>query len=91
MTDLAKVAGAHPVSVPHVLAVASSQLVNALPWVPAEVEWVHVVRYPMLMDTKRAHRDLSWKPRYTAREALESMKGTAFSLSYSANTRGELG
>jgi nucleoside-diphosphate-sugar epimerase len=91
MSDLAKVVGAFAVPVPHALAVASSQLVNALPWVPAAAEWVHVVRYPMLMDTKRARRDLGWDPAYTAREALESMKGTAFGLSYSANMRGELG
>jgi UDP-glucose 4-epimerase len=91
MTDLAKVVGAYALSVPHAVAVASSQLVNALPWVPAETEWVHVVRYPMLMDTTRARRCLGWEPAYTAREALESMKGTAFGLSYSANMRGELG
>ena len=91
MSDLAKVVGAHAVPVPHALAVASSQLVNALPWVPAEAEWVHVVRYPMLMDTTRARRDLGWEPAYTAREALESMKGTAFGLSYNSNMRGELG
>ncbi len=91
MSDLAKLVGARAVPVPHALAVVSSQLVNALPWVPAEAEWVHVVRYPMLMDTTRARRCLGWEPAYTAREALESMKGTAFGLSYSANMRGELG
>jgi len=91
MTDLAKVVGAYAVPVPHALAVASSQLVAALPWVPAGAQWIHAVRYPMLMDIARARRDLGWQPRYTAREALMSMTGTALGLSYAANMRKELG
>jgi UDP-glucose 4-epimerase len=91
MTDLAKVVGAYAVPVPHALAVASSQLIAALPWAPAEAQWVHAVRYQMLMDTTRARRDLGWQPRYTAREALVSMTGTALGLSYAANMRKELG
>ncbi len=91
MTDLARVVGAYAVPVPHALAVASSQLVAALPWVPAQAEWVHAVRYPMLMDTIRARRDLGWQPRHTAHEALMSMTGTALGLSYTANMRKELG
>lgn len=78
MTDLARVAGAYAIPVPHVLAVAASQLISALPWVPAEAEWIHAVRQPMLMDTTRARRELAWAPGYTAREALISMAGAAF-------------
>jgi len=73
LTDLARAAGATAVPVPHVMTVAASSLVAALPWVPPEVEWVHAVRRPMLMDTARARRDLGWQPSFTAREALTAM------------------
>jgi nucleoside-diphosphate-sugar epimerase len=75
MSDLARAVGAYAVPVPRALAVAASRLVTTLPWVPAEVEWVHAARCPMLMSTARARRDLAWKPRYTAREALTEMAG----------------
>jgi nucleoside-diphosphate-sugar epimerase len=91
MTDLARIVGAYAVPVPHALAVVSSQVLAALPRVPAQAEWIHAARYPMLVDTARARRDLGWRPTYTARDALESMKGTAFILSHTANKRGELG
>ncbi len=77
ITELARTVGAYAVPVPHVLAVAASQLISALPWVPAEAEWVHAARQPMLMDTTRARQELAWKPRYTAREALISMAEAA--------------
>jgi UDP-glucose 4-epimerase len=91
MSDLARVAGAYAVPVPRALTVASSRMVAALPWVPAQAEWVHAARYPMLVDATRARRDLGWRPGYTAHEALISMKGTALGLSYNGNIRGELG
>ena len=77
MTDLARIVGAYAVPVPHALAAASSQLLAALPWVPAQAEWVHAARYPLLMDTARARQDLAWEPNYTAREALISMAEAA--------------
>ncbi len=75
IAELARTVGAYSVPVPHVLAVAASKLLSALPWVPAEAGWVHAARQPMLMDTTRARRELAWEPRYTAREALISMTG----------------
>ena len=77
MTDLARAVGSYAVPVPHALAAGTSALVTALPWVPPEFEWVHATRYPMLMDTTRARRDLRWQPRYTAREALATMATSA--------------
>lgn len=77
IAELARTVGAYAVPAPHVLAVAASQLISALPWVPAEAEWVHAARQPMLMDATRARRDLAWEPRYTAREASISMAGAA--------------
>lgn len=78
ITDLARMAGAYAIPVPHLLTVVASQVISALPWVPAEAEWVHAARQPMLMDATRARRDLGWTPSYTAREALISMTGSAF-------------
>jgi len=73
MTDLAGVVGALVVPIPHPLTVAASLLMTTLPWVPAESEWIHAARNPMLMDSTKARRDLGWDPRYTAREALTAM------------------
>ncbi len=81
IAELARTIGAYSVPVPHVLAVAASKLLSALPWVPAEAGWVHAARQPMLMDATRARRELAWEPRYTAREALISMAGVDFAES----------
>ncbi|HEX9035343.1 MAG TPA: NAD-dependent epimerase/dehydratase family protein, partial [Streptosporangiaceae bacterium] len=73
IADLARAAGDCTFPVPHLLAVAGSRLAGTLPWTPPEFEWIHAVRYPMLMDASRAYRDLGWVPRYTAHEALATM------------------
>ena len=73
MTDLARAVGSAVVPVPHALTVATSVLLAMLPWLPAEAEWVHAARYPVLMDTTRARRVLGWNPSYTARETLTAM------------------
>ncbi len=77
MADMAHAVGVYSVPVPHALVRPASWLVARLPWLPTEVEWVHVARRPMLMDTTRARRNLGWKPHYTSRQALDTMARAA--------------
>jgi UDP-glucose 4-epimerase len=73
ISDVASALGMYSVPVPNQLLGVASRLVAALPWLPSQAEWIHAIRYPMLMDTTRAHRDLGWVPKYTTREAFESV------------------
>jgi UDP-glucose 4-epimerase len=77
LSDLAHAVGDYAVPVPHALVDVASRLVKVLPFMPPEAEWVHAARQPMLMDTTRARRDLGWKPKHTAREALDTMARAA--------------
>src|SRR6266542_4227986 len=47
--------------------------VESLPFLPAEMEWVHAARHPMLMDTTKARRGLGWAPAHTAHQTLTAM------------------
>jgi nucleoside-diphosphate-sugar epimerase len=49
------------------------RLVKRVPLLPAEMEWVHTTRHPMLMDTTKARRELGWAPAHTAHETLTAM------------------
>ncbi|MCP2339450.1 NAD-dependent epimerase/dehydratase family protein [Actinomadura rupiterrae] len=71
--DLARAIGAYAVPVPPEVVSLTSELVDLLPYVPSQAEWIHAVRHPMLMDTSKARRELHWKPRHTALETLEAM------------------
>jgi UDP-glucose 4-epimerase len=75
MTDLAHALGDHAVPVPHELARLTARVVQVLPLLPAEAEWIHAVRHPMLMDTGKARRQLGWAPEYTARQTLTALAG----------------
>ena len=39
---------------------------------PPSTEWVEAVSHPAIMDTSKARRELGWRPKYTALEALRS-------------------
>jgi nucleoside-diphosphate-sugar epimerase len=73
ITEFAHALGAAAVPVPHALASLTAGLVEAVPLLPAETEWIHAMRYPMIMDTSKARRDLGWTPRYTGHQTLEAM------------------
>lgn len=72
-SDIAAALGATAVPVPRGAAVAASEVLARLPWVPAVAEWIHVARTPVLMDTSKAKRDLGWKPYYTSEATLADM------------------
>lgn len=73
LSDVVKALGGRGVRVPHGVAVVASETLARLPKVPAMMEWVHVGRTSMVMDTSRAKRDLGWAPAYTSAQTLEAM------------------
>jgi UDP-glucose 4-epimerase len=68
-----RVLGGYAIPVPAALVGLTSTLVERLPFLPAEMEWVHAARHPMLMDTTKARRKLGWTPAHTAHETLTAM------------------
>jgi nucleoside-diphosphate-sugar epimerase len=73
MSDLADALGWYSVPIPDLAVDATAQIVSRLPFMPAEAQWVNVMRVPVLMDTTKAREQLGWKPEHDARETLERM------------------
>ncbi|MFS0898756.1 NAD-dependent epimerase/dehydratase family protein [Mycolicibacterium litorale] len=76
MSDVADALGARPVRVPRMAAVATSEVMSRLPFVPSALEWLHAGRTSVVMDTGKAREQLGWVPRYSAAEALSSLAST---------------
>jgi nucleoside-diphosphate-sugar epimerase len=49
---------------------AAGRLLAALPFAPPAAEWAEAMSHPAIMDTGKARRELGWRPRYSALEAL---------------------
>jgi nucleoside-diphosphate-sugar epimerase len=75
MSDVAVALGARPVRVPRVAAVAASEAVARLPFVPSALEWLHAGRTSVVMDTSKAKSQLGWTPEYSAAETLSALAG----------------
>lgn len=73
VSDVAKAFGGRPVRVPAAAASAASAAIARLPFVPSELEWLHVARTSVVMDTTKAKKDLGWHPTYTSAETLAAM------------------
>jgi nucleoside-diphosphate-sugar epimerase len=73
MSDVAAALGARPVRVPRVMASAASEAIARLPFVPSVLEWLHVGRTSVVMDTVKAKNQLGWTPKYTAAETLSAL------------------
>ena len=73
MSDVAEALGARPVRVPRVAMAAASEALARLPFVPSSMEWLHVGRTSVVMDTSKAKSQLGWTPKYTAAETLSGL------------------
>lgn len=73
MSDVADALGARPVRVPKVTVTAASEVISRLPFVPSTLEWLHIGRTSVVMDTGRARSELGWSPRYTAADTLSAL------------------
>ncbi|MCV7420294.1 NAD-dependent epimerase/dehydratase family protein [Mycobacterium yunnanensis] len=75
-SDVGRALGARPVKVPHVAAVATSEVLARLPFVPSALEWLHAGRASTVMDTSKAKDELGWQPTFTAAETLAALAET---------------
>src|SRR3954469_9514627 len=73
MSDVAEALGARPFRLPRVAASAASEVIARLPFVPSALEWLHVGRTSVVMDTAKAKSRLGWTPKYTAAETLSAL------------------
>lgn len=73
MSDVVRELGARPVRVPRVAAAVASGIVARLPFVPSALEWLHVGRTSVVMDTTKAKTELGWRPKYTAAQTLAAL------------------
>lgn len=71
--EVAREAGLTPIPIPGAPVQAAARAIAALPTPPGAppvAEWSESISRPAIMDTSKAKRELGWKPRYTALEAL---------------------
>jgi UDP-glucose 4-epimerase len=73
ISEVAEALGARPVRVPSVAVTAASAVIARLPFVPSALEWLHVGRTSVVMDTAKAKTQLGWSPKYTAAETLSAL------------------
>jgi UDP-glucose 4-epimerase len=69
VADVAHALGWRSIPVPRA-ALGALGLVSRAPLVPAQARWINAVRKPVLMDTAKARRELSWRPMHDARWTL---------------------
>ena len=72
-SDIAREFGLTPLPVPAGVVRAAARAVAdspAMQFAPPSAEWVEAASHPSIMDTSKDKRELGWKPRYTALEAL---------------------
>ena len=77
MRDLARELNWYAVSVPELAVDATAEVVSRLPFAPAEAQWIHAARVPVIMDTAKARRELGWRPKHDARRTLKAMVAAA--------------
>jgi nucleoside-diphosphate-sugar epimerase len=77
MSDLASELGWYSLSVPRAAIDGLAELIERLPLVPAQAQWIESVRAPVLMDAAKARRELNWVPEHDARETLADMVAAA--------------
>jgi nucleoside-diphosphate-sugar epimerase len=73
MSDVANALGARPIRLPRAAASVASEVIARLPFVPSALEWLHVGRTSVVMDTTKAKSQLAWTPKYTAAETLSAL------------------
>jgi len=73
VSDLVAALGGRPVRVPHAAAGAASAVMARLPFVPSALEWLHVGRTSVVMDTTKAKSVLGWHPKYTCAQTLAAL------------------
>ena len=73
VSEVADALGARAVRVPKAGITAASAALSRLPFIPSALEWLHVGRASMVMDTTKAKSQLGWTPTYTSAETLKTL------------------
>jgi nucleoside-diphosphate-sugar epimerase len=73
VSDVARALGGRPVRVPAVAASAASAAISKVPFVPSMLEWLHVARTSVVMDTSKARNQLGWRPVHSSADTLAAM------------------
>ena len=73
LSEVGVALGARPVKVPRVAAVATSELISRIPFVPSALEWLHAGRSSVVMDTSKARNQLGWQPKFSAAQTLSAL------------------
>jgi len=68
--DLARALSWYSVPVPDLAIKLASEVVSRAPFLSGEVEWITVLRTPVLMSTAKARAELNWEPHYDTAETL---------------------
>jgi UDP-glucose 4-epimerase len=69
--DIARALGWRWVPVPRPAVSVGTAAARRLSFASAKLEWAIAADTPVLMDTARARRDLSWKPHHSAQQTLQ--------------------
>jgi nucleoside-diphosphate-sugar epimerase len=72
MRDLADDLGWYVVPVPELAVDATAEVLTRVPFAPSRAQWIEALRVPVLMDARKARRELRWRPRHGARETLRA-------------------
>jgi UDP-glucose 4-epimerase len=70
MRLLADELGWYTIPMPELALDVVAELVGRLSFLPAQAQWVAAFREPVIMDTRKAHRELGWRPRHNALDTL---------------------
>jgi UDP-glucose 4-epimerase len=73
LSDVAKALGGRPVRVPAVAASAASAAISKVPFIPSMLEWLHVARTSVVMDTSKARNQLGWRPVHSSADTLAAL------------------
>jgi UDP-glucose 4-epimerase len=68
--DIARALGWRTLPVPTAAVGLGAGLARRLAFLTPQLEWATALRTPVLMDTRKARRELGWKPRFDAAETL---------------------
>jgi len=56
-----------------VAASAASAAISRMPFIPSMLEWLHVARASVVMDTTKARTQLGWCPVHSSAETLAAL------------------
>ena len=70
VAELARELGWYSIPVPELAVDAVAELVARLGFLPAQAQWVSAFREPVIMDARKARRELGWRPKHDALQTL---------------------